>query len=238
MSTLRFLTEKGIDSLEAWLEQLAEDPAAAAPLNLLTDAHSSAPLPVQVEVIDRPSFASKLEMSRYLAETFPDIARESGPHARGLWAWLSLLWIDLLMPPNPGTGERDPNMRWYYVPDTSHFVEYRHLLLGPYRAFREYGEQARLLLVHPLHVWSDVEEQLAGKREILRLPGALAAADLLYFDASRFRVKRGITNRKKPGTVRRLLEIVKQYNRTYDLYSMTGAEVVSLLPPEFDRFRS
>lgn len=237
MPILRALTGEGIAAFEAYLAGLAESPTARPPLHLLTENGFSQAIPGGADISVAP-FADKLEMARYVANTIPDAVRESNPIARNIWVWLTVLWLDQLLPPEPASGARKPNRPWYYVPGSTHFVEYRHLLMGPYRAYQAYGEGARLLLLHPLHVWSDVEEQLAGKREFLRLPGALAAADLLYFDAVRNRVKRGITNRKKPGNIRRLRDVVRQFNRTYDLHSMTGDQVVSMLPAEFDAFRS
>jgi hypothetical protein len=71
-----------------------------------------------------------------------------------------------------------------------------------------------------------------------RLKGAVLAAELLYFDSKKKKQKAGMTNRNKAGNVRRLRTVIKQFAATYDIHSMSGSEVVTLLPPEFDAFRT
>ena len=196
MATLRFLNDSGIATFEAYLLALDNEPQLPPPVTLLTSDSGSGALGEAIE-IDQRVFPTKLAMARYVADTCADLVQESNPVSRGIWSWLSLFWLDQLLVPDPASGDRKPNKVWYYVPQSSHFVEYRHLLLGPYRTYRSYGTDARLLLMHPLSVWSDVEEQLAGKREFLRLRGALAAADALYFDSRRDRPKRRVAHRKR-----------------------------------------
>lgn len=236
MAVLRSLTVLGVETFEAYIEVLRQNPLASPPVELLTSDEPSTSVAGAHEVTER-LFANKLEMAAYVSTAFPEAVRQSSVAARGVWAWLSLFWFDQLVPPDPKTGERYPNKTWYYVPSLSHFSEYRHLLSGPYRTYRSYGDSGRLLLLHQLSVWSDVEEQLAGRRDFLRLPGALAAADQLYFDAKKGKPKSGITNRNKPGNIRRLRTVLEQFARTYDIYSMSGSQVVSLLPQEFDPYR-
>ena len=61
---------------------------------------------------------------------------------------------------------------------------------------------------------------------------------LLYFDEERGRPKVGAAVKtKKPGTLRRFVDVIRQFDLTYDFYSMTGQEILALLPAEFDRFR-
>jgi len=40
-----------------------------------------------------------------------------------------------------------------------------------------------------------------------------------------------------PGTLYRFIDVVQQLGLTYDLYSMTGDQILQLLPSEFDRWR-
>jgi hypothetical protein len=153
-----------------------------------------------------------------------------------MWSWLALFYLDDLLGQRSGA---------FLVHDTARYVlsperrrAYRHLVRGPYVMFRLHGVSARLLLSGPLHVWSDAEEQITSVQEIVRMPGAMQAADILYFDEGRSAPRRGITNRKKPGTLRRFSAFVQQLDLTYDLYSMNGRQLLDLLPAEFDRFRT
>jgi len=59
----------------------------------------------------------------------------------------------------------------------------------------------------------------------------------LYFDRKTAKPKRGSLMKNSPGTLYRFIDVVQQLHLTYDLYSMTGEEVLDLLPSEFDRWR-
>jgi hypothetical protein len=43
--------------------------------------------------------------------------------------------------------------------------------------------------------------------------------------------------KSSPGTLLRFIDIIQQLDLTYDLYSMSGEEILALLPPEFDKWK-
>ena len=235
---LRRLTGEGIDQFRSYLARLRAGAPTAAPTELLNGASSSAPIPVVLGSIqiDQVSFTTKLEMVKYLAEKLSGIPRHVWRYDIGLWAWLSLFFLDQLAPPKV-SGHRKLLADELYIPSPHHQRRYRNLLLGPFLIYTLQREKARLLLAKPVHIWSDVEEQLLGVQDIVQIPSALEAADLLYFDAEKGEPKRGITNRKKGGTIRRLREVLQQLDLTFDIYLMSAPELLRLLPSEFDRFK-
>ena len=80
-------------------------------------------------------------------------------------------------------------------------------------------------------------DKLAGRQTLITNRGILDAARLMYFNESGNRPKRGALGREKtPGTLLRFIDVVQQLDLTYDLYSMSGREILKLLPPEFDRW--
>lgn len=232
---VRILTPIGIEQFQQYLMNLRGDPLLAVPTHLLTDSSTSAPLPGGATVEER-RFATKLEASQYLQNQLSAIPRADVERNPGLWAWLALLYFDQLAPAD-ASGRRKVRELAKYIPSENSFREYRHLLQGPYKLYLAHEQTARVLLTKPLSVWSDLEEQMIGVQELTRMPGAMEAADLLYFDPVREEAKRGATNRNKPGTIRRFGAIVQQLDLTYDLHSMRGVEILGLLPSEFDRFR-
>ena len=69
-------------------------------------------------------------------------------------------------------------------------------------------------------------------------PGVIEAVNLLYFHEREKRPKpAALSKKQKPGTFFRFIDVIQQLDLTYDLYSMTGGEVLELLPREFDRWR-
>jgi hypothetical protein len=49
--------------------------------------------------------------------------------------------------------------------------------------------------------------------------------------------KRGVLTRTRPGNLRRLIAVIDQFDLTYDLYATSPDDILTLLPPEFDRCR-
>jgi hypothetical protein len=122
-----------------------------------------------------------------------------------------------------------------YIPGAASWRYYRHLLAGPYRIFQLHRDRAKLLLSGQLGRPGDFAEQLASRQEFITNPGIIGAASLLYYDDEKHRPRRGAASTKrKPGTLRRFVDVVQQLDLTYDLYSMQPVEVLTILPKEFD----
>ena len=101
-----------------------------------------------------------------------------------------------------------------------------------------HGEEAPILLCGPVASPGDFNEQLASRLEFVTNKGVIQAANALYYDPDRGKHKRRASpNWRKPGTLRRFVDVVQQLDLTYDLYSMSGEEILELLPSEFDRYR-
>lgn len=234
---VRVLTNEGVEQFRSYLGKVRSGAPVVPPTELLEHLSSSSALPAsygEVEV-ENETFDTKLDMARYLAERLKSMPRQIWRHDIGLWAWLALFYFDQLAPAGPRG--RKLLADDLYIPSQHFQRRYRNLLLGPFLVYSLYGEKARLLLMKELNVWSDVEEQLLGVQGFVQIPGAFEAADVLYFDPVKGEAKRGITNRKKGGTIRRLREILQQLDLTFDIYLMTGRELVELLPAEFNRFK-
>jgi hypothetical protein len=68
----------------------------------------------------------------------------------------------------------------------------------------------------------------------------IEVVDTLYFDPESpgaGRPKRGALTRSRAGNLRRLISVIQQFDLTYDLYAMTSAQILDLLPKEFERWR-
>ena len=236
---IRLLSEEGVASFRNYLGRVREGSTEVPPTELLEADGASLPLPRRFAereiIVER--FSSKMEMVLYLTRHLEGIPRDFWRHELGLWAWFALWMFDQLAPA-ASNGTRKLLTDELYIP-TAHFQRrYRNLLLGPYLVYALHQQRARLLLAKPVNVWSDVEEQLLGVQGVIQIPGALEAADLLYFDATKQEAKRGITNRNKGGTIRRLREVLQQLDLTFDVNALSGHEIIQLLPAEFDRFRA
>jgi hypothetical protein len=232
------LNEAGIREFEAFLDALSLDAMRVVPGNLLSDRQFSEPLDPAVDV-ELQAFPDRFAAARYLHERFTAAGLSDVERDKGLWCWLTLLYFDVLCPPERDGAHR-PGARARYVPESANFRRYyRHLLAGPYRIYRAHRdgpECALAVLCQPLHKPGDIVEQLAARQELVTNRAVMQAASMLYVDLDTRKPKRG-SQTKAIGAVRRLTDVLNQFDVTWDLYAAQVAELLGILPEEFDRFR-
>lgn len=233
MTELRLLNEQGIERFREFLDSGA---MGEPPYAILRDPGTSISFASDLQV-DQRVFTSKLEAARYLAKLLTDLNPADVDHNKGLWTWLALLYFKQLCPTEPD-GSREVGEQYRYILSNDYRHYYRNLLAGPYSIFKLHGEKARVILHPPVHRHGDFAEQLASRQEFITNRGLLEVADTLYYDPQANTPKPGATNRRRPGNVRRLVMLVQQLDLTYDLYGMSAQQILALLPPEFNAWRS
>ena len=235
---LRKFNAEGIARFSEYLDMLENEPKRLVPKQMLEDASCSEvfgrPTEVQIRAFDSRYDAAEY-FDKILAQTeMADVERDVG-----LWSWLTLLYFDELCPPNK-SGERSLRERPAYVPEPQNFKRYyRHLLLGPlliFRAHHDSPKRAMALLCKPLPIIDDIVGQLASRQEIVTNPTLIELATRLYYDPSTKTAKKNAGG-KGAGSPRRLADILRQFDVTWDLYAMSLTEFWMVLPREFDRFR-
>lgn len=233
---VRALNEKGILEFSKYLNEVREGLIRETPMELLTDPSYSSKIADKAEVEDR-LFNSKLEMTKYLNEALQIFPQSQIDQNVGLWSWLSLYYFNQVCP-STKSGRRIPAQDYRYILELDYRRYYRHLLAGPHNIFGLHGEGAPLLLSGPPDRISKYSEELSSRQGFITNKGVIEAANLLYFDFEKKSPKRGpaVTTRK-PGALIRFIDVVQQLDLTHDLYSMTGDEVLALLPSEFDEWR-
>lgn len=245
MSFLRRLNERGMNQLRDFLHQVKTNSNLAPPFDILTHESTSEGLG-DIEVRYK-HFGSRFSAAEYLyplldVSGLPDIEQDSG-----LWSWLALFYFEELCPAGKN-GKRNPGEDARWIPASNHaFRYYRHLLAGPYRIFKAHKDNpecAMILLCGPLDKPGEIVEQLASRQELVTNSALLGSATTLYLNQDTGLPKRGVTvtekhndkTRGKPGTVRRLVDVFKQFDRVWDLYSMSPDSVVNILPDEFKKW--
>jgi len=235
---LRRLNEEGTRRMEAFLDSLTTETPEPYPESLLTDPATSAALEVRIEV-ERRSFPRRFELAQYLYNRLSGSGLREPERDDGLWAWLALFWFDPLCP--PGTDRRRrPGERARWIPEIGSARRYyRHLILGPYLIYAAHSDdplRAMCLLCQAVHVPGDVVEQIAARPQLVTSRAVVGAATRLYCNGDRS-LRRGAGG-KGPGSARRLGDVIMQFERTFDLHALTESELLRMLPPEFDRFKT
>ena len=233
---VRILNENGIRIFREYLADLRRGGGANPPEEILEDAWYSAKLPGNAEV-DRHAFENRQEAAKYLYGILRPLGDTKVERNVGLWTWLSLFYFDQVCPEDK-KGKRKPGRDYRHILELDFRRHYRHLLAGAFSIFRLHGETSPLLLYGALTKIPIFHEHLASRQGLITNKGVIRAANLLYFDRKTKRPKRLAAARdSKPGTLFRFIDVIQQLDLTYDLYSMSGEEVLDLLPREFEEWR-
>lgn len=233
MTRVRSLNARGIEEFRAFLQQIRDGAEFRAnPAVLYVDEYNVR-LPRTIEIEPR-TFATKFEAAAYLAPLVADLPGWADDV--GLWSWLALFYFDQLSPLD-ADGRRRPREDYHYIPSRTGWHKDRHLLAAPCKLFMLHGTNARLLLHPPVHQHGAFIYDLGFRRELITNRGLIEAIHLLYWDARRNAPKRGATTASRPGNLRRLITVVQQLDFNYDLHGMSAAEILQLLPPEFDGWK-
>lgn len=233
MAVVRRLTEDGRKAFRAWIETGAE---GEAPKDLLTDPVASEPTPHFTACVDEATFPTRLHCGRHLHEAFQLKAKPGSVRFdEGLWDWLTLLYIDQVLPDTDGV--RRPKEIARYCLELENRKWSRHAIRMCWLAVQTHGPHARIILSGAMDKGSDLQEQLAGRQEVFGAKGVVAAADKLYWDEAKDEPKRGHATRTRGGVVQRLGMVARQFALTWDLAQMDGDKVLALLPREFDTWK-
>ena len=235
---LRQLNDAGIEDFGTFLDRLKEEPTATAPTEILVDPEKTELFAYSVEVEDRP-FSTRFDAAKYLYERFVDAGVSDIDLGKGVWAWLTLFWFDRIRPAAGKYPRNWPGERARWIPAlTDRRKFYRHVLAGPWRAYRfhrDNPERARVLLCGQLHKPGEVSEQILSRQELVTNRGLVELATRMYFDPVLGKLRRGAATKTR-GSARRYAEVINQFDVTWDLYAMSADEIAALLPVEFNRF--
>jgi hypothetical protein len=230
---IRALNNAGIEQFRAYLARLRGGGAASPPRDLLGDSNASVELPADVEIWPR-QFASRSALGRYLCEVLDRLRPDEMERSTGLWAWMSLFFFDQVCP-IAKDGMRRPGQDYRHIPDFSYRYRYRHLLYGPYQVYRRHGGYSALLLAGPMYSESAIYHEITSRQDLIANRGVIEATLKLYLDRKRLAPKQGAQDSQaSPGSVRRFVRVLQQLDVNYDVYGMSGMDIISLLPSEFN----
>jgi len=234
---LRRLISNGIEEFGRYLDLLESEPTAPVPDRILESDTESEPVAEHVEVV-RNRLATRMSVARFLADLFHKAGTSGDELDQGLWSWLTLALFDSVCP-SDRTGARKPRERSAYIPEKDNYRRYyRHLLLGPYLIYRAHQDdpaRAMGLLCRPPHIIDDVVAQIAARQEYVTNPAIVELVTELYYDPKLKALRRGAGS-KGPGSARRLVNVLGQFDVTWDLYATSGSEFRQLLPKEFTKY--
>lgn len=197
------------------------------------DPHFSARLPGSRPLDDGPALTS-LEMAARVQKALPSDWRALLPR-RGLWAWLTFVLRDTVLPRDRNGVRKVGELHRWYPSDPGDFQKaQRHLIRMPVVLLGSLNGAADHLLCGDPSVPGEVREQLTGRQDMLTR-AFQGTARSLYYDEARGGLKRGAGG-KGGGSARRLRDLHRQLDVTWDLFGLDSVAIQKLLPTEFDKF--
>ncbi len=236
---LRKFSDKGIEQFRGYLADLKEGAASSPPFDLLVDPVASKPVNEQLQIENR-KFATRLELAQYLDEALAEFEYDSIETDVYLWSWLSLFYFDQVCPVD-NNGMRKPGRDYRHILEPGYRYGHNHLIAGAYLVYTVYGlndDLSKLLLYTAPSIESTFHHQLAQRQNIITNKGLMQAAHLIYLNNREIKPKFGSLAKNKAGNVYRFIDVIQQIDLNYDLYSMTGEEVLQLLPAEFNKWKN
>ncbi|WP_133306496.1 hypothetical protein [Pseudomonas sp. LS-2] len=231
----------------AKLSEWLDNPAGQVPIVILQD-DDYAEVVGGYELDISKTFSTSYELGSYLAnEVFVgSIDRLALLSDHGMWAWISLAFIDSLKS-RQGKRIGNPLAKSHYVMESAR-LGYRLVARTAWDLLVLHGEAAKVALGSSKSPWGEMAEQMTSRQEVYSHRSFWPVANSLY-STSDGSVKRGATSQRKKGaridpknkaglgSVRRLPFTFRQFERTYNLRRMTGEQIVALLPTEYQRWK-
>lgn len=233
---LRRFTPAGLDAFRTELAQLREDPRREPPTRLLDDKQATEVISPAVEVT-RTTFTTRMAAADYLNSLIGSPPPDGLLQDKGLWSWLSLFFFDSVAP-KAAKSKRKIGADNRHIPDLLDYRRYyRHLLLGPYLIYRAHADnpqRANLVLCQPPCTPGDFVEQIASRQEIVANKTIIEVCTRLFYDPNTGKPKADLGGKAR-GSIRRLADVLNQYDRTWDLVAINANDLLARLPKEFTR---
>lgn len=232
---LRRLNKRGVAHFQAYIDGLRKGKDEAPPSELLSSNDYSEDIPWLIILDENRAFETRYAMGDYLTRALEPCDLTLLSLDIGFWSWLALFYFDQLCPWEDGPGRKvreDAN----YILSLNYLKRMRHAVRTTYIFVNRFGEKVRFLFSAPMDVRGEIIEQISQRQELTNCDEVILAASILYNDPDKLTFKRGATTKNSAGTVHRYIKVLEQFSVTYDLYSVPSAELIELLPSEFERF--
>lgn len=209
---------------------------------LVNDVEYSRQLDENIKINPGKIFKTKLELCEYFTKIFTPDFLASHRRDNGLWTWLAMAYFKQFVKTKNNIVEIASDARWIYESSNYRLVR-RHFVAGSiylYGDIKDCGEATTdMLLGSAPAEFGRMIDALTTVEDSIRNPAFLTVAARLYYDVnSKSHYKKGATDQDKPGSVRQLTRLFRQYGLTYDFIDSTDVgEIYNMLPKQFDRFK-
>ena len=233
-------TDTGLEKFRSSIDSLYEKPGIDMGWLISDPTLSNAIEGVFLD--DGRKFTSRYEFGKYLCEALTSINRDLllSPENDNLWAWINALYFQQLALKEVRKSEHYLCTRKGSIGSKLH----RNAARTAYEIVSIHGELGSFALQQPMQTHGQLLESLSASQTVVRNRSFFSAASKIYVNANG-KLKRGYSSKpKKPkdrkpgdlkgkGSVRRLPGVLKRLDLTYDIESLSGDQLVEMLPSEY-----
>lgn len=228
--------KKGIEKFAESLDLLKTGAPVTSISQLLNDPELTESIGGECSWLDSLDLNHKLATAKNLDKIVTKLELVSVERDLGFWTWLSAYLFEKLSKKHKN-GDYKPGEQAIWICDYDNYQRYyRHYLASIWRVYRTHSNREELLKVilnGPVNTPGELWGQIAASQQLITNPSMLEAIYILYWDKSNNKRKHGAGGESP----RRLTQVLKQFDKTWDFFSMSGEQIVELLPSEFDRFK-
>lgn len=244
-SEVRTFTKEGIEVFRSWLDRaennvLKRRTSEPPPTEILLDDRYSKPLGFGEALLQRP-FKRKYDLGMEVCRALGRENAEKIINMPNVWAWLSLFFHETTFP-------RDKDGRCFTGERSRHVIQtiqgrkqdqsHRHLVKSAVTNVLRFGKYAVVLMGTEIGQ-SKIEEQVMSRRVDQPLAyhrEFVKTLHQLYWDAENEDLKSGARG-EGPDSIMHIMDLLTQFDLTFDISSLEVENFMRLLPKDFDRFR-
>lgn len=244
-SELRTFTREGLEVFRSWLDRAENSvpkrwTSEPPPTEILLDNRYSRLVGFGGVLVQR-HFERKYDLGMEVCRALGRENAEKIINMPSVWAWLSLFFSDSTF--------RQKNVRWFTGDRSRHLVQtilgrkqdqsHRHLVKSAVTNVLRFDRYAAVLMDNA-DGQSKIEEQVMSRRvdpPLAHHQEFVKALHRLYWDSESDDLKSGARS-DGPGSVMHMIDLLNQFDLTYDISSLECDNILKLLPKDFDKFEN
>lgn len=235
MKILR-MTDEGKSKFIDYLDCLRTEQSVQFPGQLLESSACAEEIGGNTSMLDNLDLSDKLQTAKGLNSIVEHLELTSAERDWGFWTWCSAYLFNRLCKRGSGN-QYKPGELSIWVADPQNYQRYyRHYLASIWQVYAAHSDkesELSVLLSGPVNTPGELWAQIAATQTLITNKSMIDAVYYLYWDEANGSRKRGAGGESP----RRLTQVLRQFERTYDFFAMSGEQIVRMLPAEFDRFK-
>lgn len=235
MKILR-MTDEGKSKFIDYLDRIRTQKSVQFPTQLLGPSAFAEEVGGDTSMLDNLDLSDKLQTAKGLSSIVERLELASAERDWGFWTWCSAYLFDRLCK-RGSQNQYKPGEISIWVADPQNYQRYyRHYLASIWQVYAAHSDKESelgVLLSGPVNTPGELWAQIAATQTLITNRSMIDAVYQLYWDEESGARKRGAGGESP----RRLTQVLKQFEKTYDFFAMSGEQIVRMLPAEFDRFK-